>query len=106
MRSGIVTETEDSNESRIARLYELIDAEPPNESSRHTDWIAFAHRWAELSALVHSTERNEPRDRFRQACAEINDAFACWLDGHYASLINLPPRATDIYSATQFAALK
>ena len=91
MRSGIVTETEDSNASRIDRLYELIDAEPPNESSRHTDWIAFAHRWAELSALVHSTESNEPRDRFRQACAEINDAFACWLDGHYASLINLPP---------------
>ncbi|SCX35210.1 BREX-3 system phosphatase PglZ [Agrobacterium rosae] len=91
MRGGIVTNTEDSNASRIARLFELVDAERPNESSRHTDWIAFAHKWAELSALVHTTERNLFRDRFREAFAAINDAFACWLDGHYASLINLPP---------------
>ena len=91
MRCGIVTDSGDCDPSRIARLYELIDAERPDENSRYTDWIAFAQRWAELGALVHSANGRETKDRFLQTGAEINGTFAPWLEGHYASLINLPP---------------
>jgi len=94
MRSGIVTNAEDSYASRMARLFGLIDAERPHESSRYTDWIAFAHRWAELGALVHSGEWRETRDHFRQIGAEVNEVFVCWLEGHYAGRVNLPPTNT------------
>ena len=91
MHCGIVTDTDDSNPSRIARLFELIDAERPSESARYTEWVAFAQRWAELGALVHSAQERQTGFRFQQAGAEINGAFERWLDGHYAGLINLPP---------------
>ena len=93
MRSGIAKDAADTMASRIARLFELIEAEHPNEDSRYTDWIAFAQRWAELGALVHSATGGKARERHRQTGEEVNETFARWLDGHYASLINLPPNS-------------
>ena len=91
MQSGIVRDAADVNASRIDRLFELIEAERPNEDSRYTDWIAFAQRWAELGALVHSATGGEARKRHRRLGEGVNETFVCWLEGHYASLINLPP---------------
>lgn len=91
MQSGIARDAADVNATRIDRLFELIEAERPNEDSRYTDWIAFAQRWAELGALVHSAAGGEVRKRHRRLGEEVNETFARWLEGHYASLINLPP---------------
>lgn len=92
MQSGIIKDIGDGSTARIDRLFELIEAEGPSEDSRYIDWIAFAQRWAELSALVHSvTGSGDAGDRLRVAGSKINETFARWLDGHYASLINLPP---------------
>jgi hypothetical protein len=93
MQSGIVRDAADASASRINRLFELIEAERPNEDNRYTDWIAFAQRWAELGALVHSATGGEARERHRRTGEEVNETFARWLDGHYASLINLPPNS-------------
>lgn len=91
MLSGIARDVAGAGASRIDRLFELIEAERPNEDSRYTDWIAFAQRWAELGALVHSATGGGVRERHRRLGKEVNETFARWLDGHYASLINLPP---------------
>jgi hypothetical protein len=94
MQSGIIKDTGDGRAERIDRLFALIGAERPNEDSRYIDWIAFAQRWAELSALVHSMNGGgDAGDRLRAVGTEINETFARWLNGHYASLINLPPNS-------------
>ena len=93
MQSGIAKDAADVSVSRIDRLFELIEAERPNEDSRYTDWIAFAQRWAELGVLVHSATEGEARERHRRTGEELNETFALWLDGHYASLINSPPNS-------------
>jgi hypothetical protein len=90
MLSGIIKGV-DSSAVRADRLFELIDAEQPSEGSRYTDWLAFAQRWAELSALVHSANRSDAKGKLLRKGFQINEAFACWLDRHYASLVNVPP---------------
>lgn len=90
MLSGIIKDV-DSSATRTDRLFELIDAEQPSEGSRYTDWLAFAQKWAELSALVHSANRRDAKGRLLRKGSQINEAFARWLDGHYASLVNVPP---------------
>ena len=91
MHCGIVTDADDNNQSRIARLLRLIDAERPSETSRHIEWTVFAQRWAELGALVHCSQGLEIKNRFQQTGVEINETFERWLNVHYAGLINLPP---------------
>lgn len=91
MQSGIIEGVGDSSAVRTDRLFELINAEQPSEGSRYTDWVAFAQRWAELSALVHSANGGDTKGRLLRKGSQINEAFAGWLDGHYASLVNLPP---------------
>ncbi|WP_419910287.1 BREX-3 system phosphatase PglZ [Hoeflea sp.] len=93
MRSGIAGDAADVNAMRIDRLFGLIEAERPNEDSRYTDWIAFAQRWAELGALVHSATEEEAGERYRRTGEGVNETFARWLDCYYASLISLPPNS-------------
>lgn len=90
MQSGIIKDV-DSSAVRTDRLFELIDAEQPSEDSRYTDWVAFAQRWGELSALVHSANFSDAKGKLLRKRSQINEAFAHWLDGHYASLVNVPP---------------
>ncbi len=91
MRSGMIEDGPGNEGLRITRLFDLVDGDRPTEESRHTDWIGFARAWAELAALIHSGADGMDKARFRQIGEEVNAAFSRWLDGHYASLINLPP---------------
>jgi hypothetical protein len=91
LRSGILAEAQDNDAIRVARLFELVQNDLPTAESRYTKWLAFAQKWAELSALLHCGAAIEERARFLQMGATINTAFAGWLQAHYGSLINLPP---------------
>ena len=95
---------------RISRLFGLVEKDLPTAESRYSDWIAFALKWAELSALVRTTDKhkftrikNQTAEslpcssvsicdsKFSDLQSKINNLFAGWLTAHYASLINLPP---------------
>ena len=64
----------------------------PVEDCRYSDWIAFALKWAELTALVHCAANEESKTRLLQIGDKLNAAFAQWLSTHYSSIINLPPK--------------
>lgn len=81
----------DNDAVRAARLFERIENALPTVESRHTDWITFALKWAELSALVHRGTATADKNRLRQFGETLNTTFARWLRTHYAGLINLPP---------------
>ena len=91
VRSGIATTSVNDEQLRIPRLFDLVEKELPAEESRHTDWIAFALKWGELSSLVHCDDSVRHQDRLKKIGDTLNTAFAKWLVEHYASLINLPP---------------
>ena len=91
MRSGIAKDAADTMASRIARPFELIEAEHPDEDSRHTDRITFAQRRAEAGAPAHSATGGKARERHRRTGGEVNETLARRPDGHHAGLINPPP---------------
>lgn len=65
----------------------------PGAEARHTDWISFALRWAELVALRHADGPGpEPNwlDRFATTQSRIDEAFAAWVSNRYGSLHNQP----------------
>lgn len=91
VRSGIVPADVDDVEPRISRLFDLIGKELPTVESRHSDWTAFALKWAELSSLVHCGNNARYRSRLKEVGDAMNATFAVWLGDHYAGLINLSP---------------
>lgn len=90
--SGIATAKSDSENLRISRLFDIVDAADLSMDSRYTDWISFAMKWAELSALIHTASNARHKKRYGDAGQRLNSLFADWLYTHYASLINLPPK--------------
>ena len=91
MLSGVSVSKTDSEILRISRLFEFIDATELSMNSRYTDWISFAMKWAELSALIHTGNSEQHRKQYKEIGNNLNGLFADWLETHYASLINLPP---------------
>jgi len=90
--SGITTSKAAGDDLRVARLFELVDQIQLSKDSRYDDWLTFAMKWGELSALVYtSAESDEYKQRHSEIGGKLNELFASWLEGHYAGLINLPP---------------
>jgi len=89
--SGVSVFKTDSENLRISRLFELIDDAGLSMNSRYTDWISFAQKWAELSALIHTGNSGQYKEQYEKIGNNLNRLFADWLEVHYASLINLPP---------------
>ena len=103
IRCGIIEESADDNDVRISRLLKLIEGTLPTPDFRHSDWISFVLKWAELSALFHTKPQVDANEReydenylrlsgsIRGLQEKINNTFAEWLQSHYAGLINLAP---------------
>lgn len=91
VRSGLALSGDDDEELRILRLFSLVEKETPLPNARHSDWVTFALKWAELSALVHCGDNAEHRTRLREKGENLNAHFFAWLTANYSSLINLPP---------------
>ncbi|MDD2366097.1 MAG: BREX-3 system phosphatase PglZ [Desulfuromonadaceae bacterium] len=91
LRSGIVKTEAADDDIRLSRLLEIVEKAVPVGDTCFQDWLAFAAKWAELGALIHSGCLTCDRESFQKIGAEINQVFAGWLRSHYASLMNLPP---------------
>jgi PglZ domain len=89
IRSGIAESGGAYDDIRTARLLELVEKSVPGSESRCSDWLEFAMKWAELEALVYSGCQQKEWERFQQIVGSLNNTFAEWLKGHYASLITL-----------------
>ena len=90
-RCGITETSADDHETRISRLFKLIGNSLPTDESRYSGWTDFAMKWAELSALVHSSNSSNHKSRLSSVSDELNSVFVKWLREHYASLIHMPP---------------
>ncbi len=88
---GVLPSQSDGNNTRILRLFEIVDAISLSMESRYTEWASFAMKWAELSALIHCAGNSDHKRQYSEMGQRLNNLFADWLEKHYASLINLPP---------------
>lgn len=101
IRCGIIEDTQEDAIVRLARLYATLPDSLPEPDAKYTDWIAFASKWAELAALVHTMppdqagQAGQQETRFQGLNATVQESFSTWLtlhnSGHYAGLVNQPP---------------
>ena len=91
IRCGVAEASAEYNDLRINRLLKLVEGDIPGPEAQHTDWLAFAMKWAELGALVHSSSQGEC-EQFQRISSSLNNTFAKWLSDHYASLVTLPAK--------------
>lgn len=91
MRCGVKDRGEADNETRISRLFELVDQKWPNDEASYQDWIAYAINWSRLSSLVYGKTANGYQTKFADLNENMNNAFTAWLINHYHSLRSLSP---------------
>lgn len=84
---------DEDNTERTERLYEMLEKDLPGVESNHDEWLSYASKWANLSAVIH-TEVNSDKRRYREFLSKLNRVFSDWLDKHYMSLANIPPMHT------------
>lgn len=92
IRCGVAEASAEYNNLRINRLLKLIEKEIPSIEAGYSDWLAFAMKWAELGALIHSDLQAAEQEQFQWISSSLNNTFAKWLKDHYASLITLPAK--------------
>ncbi len=82
---------EDTDDTlRIPGLFELLKDTFPKLEDSYSDWVDFALKWAELSALIHNANDEDLLSQFRDMGSEINKIFSVWLTENYSNLISLP----------------
>ena len=100
--------TEDQAE-RLRKLLQLHEAQAPDSSSDHHEWIRAALRWAEIVAVrwaISGVLEAPEVDRFEFAHDRIQEGFWSWLASHYASLHSLSflPRPVMLHQVPRYLA--
>ncbi len=91
---GIKTDPLTDSSRRIRKLIDNLKESIPVKNGRHTDWLHFAKKWAEL--IVFSNGKyggiaEQTSDSIKELQNQVDKTFTSWLLKRYAGLINLPP---------------
>ena len=93
LRVGLRIDPEADRMRRVEGLLASMVASIPSAEARHHDWLAFAHRWAELLAVWHqlSPAVQPPlTQRFQEVREHVDVTFLTWVQQRYGGLHNLP----------------
>lgn len=82
---------------RFSRLLETLSGSIPLADARHEEWMQFARRWAELTALslnlalkLGAGAPKQAQQRFQEVRGSVDGVFSEWLLRRYAGLYNQP----------------
>lgn len=92
--AGIKLDPEGDRLRRLEGLIKNVDSSLPLPDARHQDWLAFAQRWAELTALfaeVGESSLSETLQRIGGIQQQVEESFFSWLQQRFAGLHNQPP---------------
>ncbi len=93
---GLKTSPEQDKARRLEGLLNNARESIPAPLASHNEWLAFARKWAELTALRCAGESGEitPADvAFAQLQGNVDESFLAWVEGHYCGLHNLSSTA-------------
>jgi hypothetical protein len=91
LKSGLLEPGPEEDKKRLTRLFQHLQEHIPTKSCRHSAWLDFAQKYAELAAQVHFGADIVAKAKLKKLSLECNVIFAQWLKTNYAGLINLPP---------------
>ncbi|MBI5515236.1 MAG: BREX-3 system phosphatase PglZ [Deltaproteobacteria bacterium] len=91
-RAGVEQPTPAAAIERLDRQLMHARAERPPADAHFSQWLAFARTWAAVVAARARLDGPVPADveaRYDEAQADVDAAFAAWMEAHYASLANV-----------------
>ena len=89
---GVMAEAREGAGERFKKLTTHLIAQIPGPDSVHTEWAAFAYRWAEWNVLRHQLANDERAYLAASALdtqAAVDPAFESWLLNNYSALASL-----------------
>jgi len=92
---GIVSDPDRDVKRRLQALVEAVQETLPRSDARHQDWLAFAHRWAQLQLVQHEAPLEvvgAKKGVLREVRSSVDVAFFEWVLNRYAGLHNQPAR--------------
>lgn len=104
---GVAGEEEEEAQDRFERLSESVASGIPQEDASYREWIDFAQRWAEWSALRAGLDADDALlEEAEELWAEVDVRFGRWMQAHFASLNNLAylPTPAMVHHVVRFAA--
>lgn len=106
---GVAGDAVKSIFDRFNKLSRRIDESIPSQGVGHTEWMAFAPRWAEWNALRHQLDSDQSasvKGEIESLQVRVASDFADWLLTRYGSLHNLSylPRPMMLHQVAPFAA--
>ena len=92
---GVRTDPQADRARRMRGLLATVEETFPRAEAGHREWLAFAHRWAELRALEGDSGAPVADPGITARCdalrEQIDEGFAGWLETHYSTLHNHSP---------------
>lgn len=92
---GVATDPGADRTRRMLGLLNSLEETVPGQADGHREWLEFASRWATLTVLADDIGGAIADPGAVARCDALRDRvderFAAWLAGHYATLHNLPP---------------
>ena len=91
---GILSDPRADRLRRLEGLAQSIRETLPLANTRHQEWLSFAYRWAELTALWLELQADVPAavsSNLRDLRALVDSRFLEWIQSRYAGLVNQPP---------------
>ncbi len=89
--AGLKIDPQADEKRRFEGLLENAEQSVPEPSARRGEWLSFARRWADLTALWHEGEPREPETKFLTLRERVDAAFSAWTLDRYGSLHNISP---------------
>ena len=90
---GVRTDPQADRLRRLEGLLQAVEETLPSADARHPEWLLFAYRWAELTALWLNFQPDVPdasSERLQHLRQQLDVVFLSWVQSRYAGLHNQP----------------
>lgn len=90
---GVRTDPHADRRRRLEGLLQAVEETLPSVDARHPEWLLFAYRWAELTALWLALYPDAPEtisERLQHFRQQLDVVFLAWVQSRYAGLHNQP----------------
>jgi hypothetical protein len=90
---GVRTDPQADRRRRLDGLLQAVEETLPAADARHPEWLLFAYRWAELTALWLDLYPDVPEttaERLQHVRQQLDVVFLAWVQSRYAGLHNQP----------------
>jgi len=90
---GVRTDPQADRLRRLEGLLQTVEETLPSADARHPEWLIFAFRWAELTALwlhLQPDVSEATSERLQHLRQQLDVVFLAWVQSRYAGLHNQP----------------